>query len=258
MQKSLKDSILTSMDGSDKEIFLFLPYIFQDIWEIGTDPKIIIKLINKNFKDCQNLNVLDLGCGKGAVSIKIALKLGCKCHGIDAMPEFISEANKKAKKYKVKNLCKFEIGDIREIISKLSVFDVIILGSIGPVFGDYYETLTELKKNLKSNGIIIIDDGFIKDNDHYSHPLILKKQKIIKQIDSSGMKLIKNYIIKKDKIKNSDDIIFSKIKKRCLELIEKHPDKKNIFEEYLKKQIQENDVLENKIVCSTFVMKSID
>jgi cyclopropane fatty-acyl-phospholipid synthase-like methyltransferase len=35
--------------------------------------------------------VLDLGCGKGAVSVQIASKFGFDVVGIDAMSEFLSE-----------------------------------------------------------------------------------------------------------------------------------------------------------------------
>ncbi len=110
---SLEECVVAAMDGTDKELFPFLPYILQDTWEIGADPETIIKLIHKHLNNFSNLNVLDLGCGKGAVSIQLANKLKCRCHGIDAIPEFIDEARKKAIEYHVNHLCKFEVGDIR-------------------------------------------------------------------------------------------------------------------------------------------------
>jgi ubiquinone/menaquinone biosynthesis C-methylase UbiE len=93
--KTITESVVTAMDGTNKELYPYLPYIFQDIWEIGADPDVIIKLIKKHSTNCTNLEVLDLCCGKGAVSIKISKSLGCKCYGIDAVPEFISFAQKK-------------------------------------------------------------------------------------------------------------------------------------------------------------------
>ena len=238
--KSVEESVVIAMDGSDKELFPFLPYILQDIWEIGSDPEAIIKLVGKQFNRHDNLKVLDLGCGKGAVSIKVAHQFRCKCYGIDAIPEFISYAQKKAIEYNVENNCKFEIGDIREIITDLKVFDIIILGAIGPVFGNYYSTLSTLSKHLSYSGIILIDDGYIEDNSDYTHPLMLKKQELLHQINEAGMKLIEDDIIQSDRIKDSDDQIFDNLKKRCMELIEKHPDKKGLFENYINKQLEEN------------------
>jgi cyclopropane fatty-acyl-phospholipid synthase-like methyltransferase len=251
--KTIEESVVTAMDGSDKELFPYLPYILQDLWEIGANPSIIIKLIRKNFTNIESFNVLDLGCGKGAVSIKLSEEFGCHCHGIDAIPEFIDYAREKAIGFNVETLCQFEIGDIREKVKALSAFDIIILGAIGPVFGDYYSTLTTLSKCLNKAGILIIDDGYIEND--YSHLLIQKRNTIIQQIDSAGMQLIDEDIIQKDDIKESDDFIFENLKKRCNELIENYPDKNQLFLNYIQKQEEENDVLENKIICSTMVIK---
>jgi len=253
--KTIEESVVTAMDGSDKDLFPFLPYILQDLWEIGADPNAIVKLISKYFTNCADLKVLDLGCGKGAVSVKVAKSLGCNCYGIDAIAEFVEYAQNKALEFKVEHLCRFETGDIREKVKELSGYDIIILGAIGPVFGDYYATLTTLSGCINKNGIFIIDDGYIENSSDYSHPLILKKETINKQINKAGMQLIEDDIIQRDDIKVSDDYIFDKLKMRCNELIENQPDKRELFLDYLKKQVEENDVLENKVVCSTMVIK---
>jgi cyclopropane fatty-acyl-phospholipid synthase-like methyltransferase len=171
-------------------IFPFLPYIFQDIWEIGSDPDVIIDIISKYFDNYIDLKVLDLGCGKGAVSIKIAQELNCNCHGIDAVPQFIDEAGRKAREYEVSHLCKFEVGDMIEAVNTLTTYNIIILGAIGPVFGDYNLTLNILSKHLNKHGLIIIDDSYIENNSEYSHPQMQKQETSHQQIVSSGMQLV--------------------------------------------------------------------
>ncbi len=52
--KTLDESVVTAMDGSDKELFSYLPYILQDLWEIGADPDAIINLIGRYFTKCDN------------------------------------------------------------------------------------------------------------------------------------------------------------------------------------------------------------
>lgn len=253
--KTLEESVVTAMDGSDKELFPFLPYIMQDLWEIGADPDAIIRLISRQFKKYDNLKVLDLGCGKGAVSVKVSQKLGCTCYGIDAITEFIAFARQKAAEFGVNHLCTFETGDIREKVKDLSDYDVVILGAIGPVFGDYFSTLSALAECVNDNGVFIIDDGYINDDSDFSHPLMFKYSGILRQIEKAGMQLIENETMDRDDIKDSDDYIFDKLKKRCCELIEKYPDKKKLFLDYIKKQETENDVLENKVIGTTMVIK---
>ncbi len=253
--KSLEESVVIAMDGSDKELFPFLPYILQDIWEIGTDPDAIIKLIRKYCNNFTELKVLDLGCGKGAVSVKVSQTLGCTCYGIDAIPEFVKFAQQKAIEYKVSHLCIFEIGDIREKVKDLSGYDVVILGAIGPVFGNYFSTLSTLKKRINENGIFIIDDAYINDNSDFSHPLMFKKSEILKQIEKTGMELVENDIMDREDIVDSADFIFDNLKKRCQELIKKYPNKQKLFLDYIRKQEIENDVLENKVIGTTLVIK---
>lgn len=118
--KTLEECVVTAMDGSDKELFPFIPYILQDLWEIGADPNVIIKLVKKYFTGHANLHILDLGCGKGAVSIKLAKSLHCNCHGIDAIPQFIETAIQKANECEVGQRCKFETGDIRRLYLNIS------------------------------------------------------------------------------------------------------------------------------------------
>jgi ubiquinone/menaquinone biosynthesis C-methylase UbiE len=253
--KTIEECVVTAMDGTNKEIFRYLPYILQDVWEFGANPEAVIGLINKYFAHTAGLNVLDLGCGKGAVSIKVSQALGCRCHGIDAIAEFIEFARHKAAELKVNHRCTFETADIRQRVHDLSGFDIIVLGAIGPVFGDYYQTLTTLVRCLNQNGVFIIDDGYIQDSSDFIHPLIAKKSTILSQIEMAGMKLVEDDRMDREHIKDSDDFIFEKLKKRCLELVEKFPHKQHLFLDYIKQQEIENDILENKIVGTTLLIK---
>lgn len=251
---TVEESVVMAMDGTDSNLFPYLPYILQDLWEIGAFTKVVLKLVEKHTTDHSNLKVLDLGCGKGAVLIKLAKEFNCHCHGIDAVEEFIDEAKNKAKEVNVNECCCFECDDIRVRITDLRGYDIIILGSIGPVLGGYHSTLTKVSKCIKEDGLVIIDDGYIDNGSEYSHPLAEKKSVILKQILDAGMKLIDEIIISKDEIKESDEYMYINIKRRCQELIEKYPDKRNLFIDYIKKQEEENEALETKITCSTMLL----
>jgi hypothetical protein len=186
--------------------------------------------------------------------VKLAQTFDCRCLGIDAVKEFILDARIKARAYGVEHLCTFEQGDIRDRVGKLRDFDIILLGAIGPVLGDYYQTLSTLAPCLADNGLIMIDDGYIEADPEYSHPLISQKDVLHELIRESGMRLVDEVIMDKDSINKENERIFSKLHTRCMELINKYPDKRHLFENYIKKQEEENDVLENKIICSVMVI----
>ena len=256
---SIEESIITALDGADTSLLKYIPYILQDFWELGASAEEIIKIIKKYKRDYPDLNVLDLGSGKGAVSVKIAAELKCKCLGIDAMEDFVQFSGNKAKEFSVDDICVFEKNDIRTRIQTLGKYDVIILGAIGAVFGDHYTTLSLLKPHLNIDGIIIIDDAYVEDDAPKEHPGILKKCELLRQINNAGMELIKEITI--DDIPGINDeyeIQFRNLEKRCMELIEKHTDDKELLQGYIEKEKEEYRLLQNEIIPTVLVMKQLE
>ena len=249
--KTLQESIAISMDMQDTAIVPFLPYILQDFWEIGTSADKVVKLVERNCTTPHVKKMLDLGCGKGAVSVKLAAALHSNCLGIDGIPEFIAIAKEKAREYGVESLCTFETGDIREKIKELGEFDIIVLGAIGQVFGNYYETLTALSKHLAPNGIIIIDDAYIDDSSTFQHSAILSHRKILEQIEQAGMMLIDKCIVKETAYAEE----FENLQRRCNELIAQYPEHRVLFENYIQTEAKEYSALENDVVCLIMVVR---
>lgn len=253
--KTLEESVAMSMDGGDDAAIVpFLPYILQDAWEIGTSAETVISLVRRHKKDHAGLAVLDLGCGKGAVSVKLAAELGCRCLGIDAINDFIDFARKKSRESGVDPLCRFETGDIREKIKLLGRFDVIVLGAIGPVLGDHRRTLGILEPHLEKGGLIVIDDGWLEDDSPYVHPGVLRRGELLRQVADAGMSVIEEAAFGREEMVAADDRIFRDLEQRCHELIAKHPEKRELFAGYIRRQVEENDWLENRITCAVLVM----
>jgi len=253
--KSVEESVVMAMDGTDPALYPFLPHILQDTWEIGASPDVIVHLLHNHCRDHTRLRLLDLGSGKGVVSIQAAAELRISCLGIDAVEAFVSEARSKAAEFGVDSLCRFEVGDIRLRVKDLSGFDVIVLGAIGPVFGDYKETLITLSPCLNPDGIFIIDEGYFPDDSPYSHSIIRKKSALFGEIAAAGMEVVDEVIIGEEDIKDADEEVFESLKRRCLELADRHPDKKKLFLDYIKRQVEENAVLETEAVCSTMIIR---
>src|SRR5512140_3618904 len=93
----VEEKTAQSLSANDAELLPYLPYLLQDLWELGSNPADIIELIEKNVPNKSEMKVLDLACGKGAVSIKLAELIECSIKGIDIIPKFIDAANIKAK-----------------------------------------------------------------------------------------------------------------------------------------------------------------
>jgi len=251
----LTESVARAMDGSDSRIVPFLPYILQDSWELGTDPGIVTGLVRRHARDHSRLRVADLGCGKGAVSVRLAEELGCRCLGIDGIREFVDCAETKAREAGVSRLCLFEVGDIRERIENLGRFDVIVLGAIGPVFGDYRATLATLSPHLGEGGLIVIDDGFLPDDSASTHPQVLKRGEAMSQIAAAGMRLVEEVPVGGETLKSQNERVFRDLRKRCLELMARFPERKALFEDYIRRQTEENAFLEDDVECAVLAVK---
>jgi 2-polyprenyl-3-methyl-5-hydroxy-6-metoxy-1,4-benzoquinol methylase len=78
-QKLISDSLET-----DQQLLPYMPYLLQDLWALGSSVEDILKAVD-SLPLSSDSRVLDLGCGKGAVSVLIASRFKCRVTGIDAM-----------------------------------------------------------------------------------------------------------------------------------------------------------------------------
>jgi ubiquinone/menaquinone biosynthesis C-methylase UbiE len=251
---TVKKSIVKSLDGLEFGLFPYLSYLLQDLWEFGASSEIIIDIIKRQGILNKDSKILDLGCGKGAVLIRLVKKFRCQGHGIDALPDFIEEAREYAKKNKVLQKCTFETGDIRRMVGQLQGYDLVILGSIGPVFGDINSTLLKVQTCIKEDGFVILDDGYISKNSTLKSAVYIKEDEVLQKIEAAKMKIVDKTLINTDFIKKSNKIIYDRIHKRAVELKKKHPEDRSLFDSYIKSQEEENTVLENDITCVTWLL----
>ena len=247
---SLEESVALAMDGgSDSRIVPFLPEIFQDAWELGAVAGTVIDLVRRRARGRTRPRVLDLGCGKGAVSVELARELGCRCLGLDAVEGFVAFAETKAEEAGLGRLCRFEVADIRERIGTLGRYDVIVLGAIGPVFGDYGATLRTLEPHLAEGGLVVVDDGYLPDDSAAAHPQVLKRDDLLRQIAAAGMRVVEEVPVPGEELKRLNATLFRNLERRCAELGGRRPELKDLFEGYVRRQVEENAFLEGDVVC---------
>lgn len=256
---SVEESVMASLDGEDAELYPFMPYLLQDLWEIGASPEVMRQLITKHRLQERGVSrILDLGCGKGAISVPLASEFGFQVHGIDALPDFIEEARYWAEHYNVSPLCRFEVGDVRKRITQLREYDLAILGSIGPVFGPVEATVMQVSGALKPGGYILLDDGYLPDDSPGRDPIYDTRSEALRQIQRTGVEIVEEHIIERDMIEEADADIYQAIEQRAHELIAQHPAQRHLFEAYLHRQAEENERLETEIICVTWVLKTPD
>lgn len=95
--------------------------------------------------------ILDVACGQGALSLKIA-KRGCQVHGIDMSPYRIG----RAKILAGKRGCHFLVADAEQLPYMSESFDKIVCSSSLEHFSNDIKALKEMSRVLKTNGIIVL------------------------------------------------------------------------------------------------------
>lgn len=258
MNQETAEKLAGSLTFAGTEILPFLPYLLQDLWELGSDPVQMARLIGKHIDLSQDTKILDLACGKGAVSVEIAQRLHVRVKGIDIMPEFIEYAVKKAQEAHVRELCHFVVGDINEAVIQEKDYDCVILGAVGKdVLDGAKETLRKLKATLKPGGYILMDDTYLSDiqkqeNVKYKNYEHVTKNEWLALFEELEVTLIK--IIPNEETPDYSSEM-AVIEVRAHELIRQYPEKREMFEDYVRSQWNECDDLENNVTSAVFMLK---
>jgi len=240
--KSLSDSMETQPD------FLpYLPELLVDLWDLGSAPDKIIEILYPLNLPPGATRVLDLGCGKGAVSVQLAKTLGFQIVGIDGCEPFLEAARQKSREYGVESQCEFILTDLRSYLQDARDFDIVILASLGSVLGNLSETVGKLRTTLRGGGYIIIDDGFLKtqrtlNRPGYGHYVTYSES--IRQLTSWGDSLEGEIQLPDEVNQAINQGYIRAMKRRRDEFIKKHPDLEDKVDDYIRNQEKECEVIE--------------
>jgi ubiquinone/menaquinone biosynthesis C-methylase UbiE len=211
-------------------------------------------MITRHIPISRQTRILDLACGKGAVSVNLARELGCKVKGIDIMPDFISFAVQKAREFGVDALCEFVAEDITESVEKERDYDIVILGAVGDVLGRPEETIALLKRTVKSDGHIIIDDAYGNEKSDSEHPT---REHWLDIFARAGVVLVDERVIEDDELASLNKEQQEWIEKRANELKVTIPGKAQLFDSYIHSQLAECKQLEDEISGVTLLLQVI-
>jgi len=264
MNKTTEEKLAGSLTAETTELLPFLPYLLQDFWELGSDPGTMVELMKKHAGAPANATVLDLACGKGAVSVRVAQNLQARVKGVDLIPEFVRFAAQKAREHGVADLCDFAVGDINEAVATEKNYDIVIFGAAGSVLGDPAETLRKLKQTVKTSGHILIDESYLKDDGRpedirYDYYEYLTEKQWAALFAKSGLELVGTVSAADlESPENLDSVSgMAAITKRANELIERHPDKRAMFEGYIRSQQNEYDDIDNSLEGAVWILRKL-
>ncbi len=252
----LKASLARSLEMSI-EMLPFVPDLLHGMWALGSSPELVVELLRPLDLDAAETRVLDLGCGKGAVSITLAEELGYRVLGIDICEDFLKEAAEKAALHGVSDRCRFEFQDMRRFVRTASGYDVVILASLGGVLGSYEKCVAALRRTVRPGGFMVIDDGFLTGHapvarvgyDHY-----VPRDLTMTQLTAHGDRLRQEILtVEQNRAINREYLEI--IRKNARDLVARHPRIAARVEAYIREQEIECDVLDKYITGAIWLLQ---
>jgi SAM-dependent methyltransferase len=247
-----------SLTALSTAIIPYLPYLLIDLWELGTSPAMVCDLVRRHIPDASKRRFLDLGCGKGAVSVALAKEFAAMVTGIDAFPDFIAYAGQQAARSGVSELCHFRVGNITKDIHREQGYDCVVLGAVGDVLGPPRDAVRLLRQTVIPGGFIIIDDGYVSDPDaqvaykNYAYPT---REEWLEVFAAHDLCVIEEQEADDGQAEsNASDL--EKIRSRANELCVKFPEHKKLFESYVAAQTAECRDLESVVTGVLWLLRT--
>lgn len=241
----------------DERLLPYLPQLLIDLWALGSSPELIVGLLKPLGLLARKTSVLDLGCGKGAVSILLARELGLHVVGIDSFEAFLKEAEEKAREYSVSHLCQFRLGDMREAVEVERDFDAIIYASVGGILGSYNECVGKLRECVRIGGYMVVDDGFLKKGARLSrkgYEHYVPYVETLEQLNAHGDAILKEVSTEAETVSMNAQYL-RLITKRARELLDCYPEAQDLLEKYVENQKVECEILDEYVSGAIWLLQ---
>jgi len=253
----LRQDIAQALDATP-ELLPLVPELLADIWALGSSPERIVDLLRPLKLSSQSTRVLDLGCGKGAVALRLAEELGFHVYGIDGFLPFITEAKARADALGVAGRCHFAVADLRDILVRSRSFDVVIYAAVGNVLGDFRRCVEQLRQTVRAGGYMVIDDGFLAEDrklerQGYEHYVV--HEQTLEQLTAHGDNLIREVITPSREMKAYNRRNTELIRRRAQALARRHPEAADSLRWYVAQQEQESESLETAVTGAIWLLR---
>lgn len=240
------------------ELLPFIPELLADLWELGSSLEVIMDVIRPLGLPEGQTRVLDLGCGKGAVSITLAKEFGFRVLGVDLFEPLVQEARANAKDMHVEGLCRFVHGDMRDALRSYRGFDVAVYASVGGVLGAWDQCVAEIRQCVRPEGFIVIDDGYLAGDekvDRLGYEHYVGHKETLQQLTSHGDALMREVTLSQEYLKAVDSRYVESVREKAQRLAKKHPQVADMLSGYVENQEWESEIIETKLVGAVWLLQ---
>ncbi len=152
----LGQAIVASVDAP-AALWRVLAGLFAGIDSLGSSPAMVVGLL-RDAGVGRGDRVIELACGKGAVAVAAARRLGCSVIGVDGAAAFVGSARGLARRRGVERLARFVHADVRALprdVARARYDGAMMIGLFGLV-----EAARVLRGLARRGGVYVVDDCF--------------------------------------------------------------------------------------------------
>jgi SAM-dependent methyltransferase len=250
----LLERIAESMDA-EPDLVAHLSELFRDVDDLAVRATDVVHVL-ESARFHGPARVLDLGCGKGAACLAMARAFGVRTRGVDALPEFIEHATKRARAESLEGRCVFDVGDVRAVVATARDYDLVLMLGLGAVLGDTAGTVAALRRSVRPGGLILLDDAYLAERGATDDGADLHDSEgLLRRLESHGDQLIAELCV--DTVENERYCrgATARVRARAEGLAERHPALRNALLEFADRQRLETATLRDSVVGALFVVR---
>jgi len=236
----------------EEALLPLLPELLEDFWALGANVETIVAAV-ADLNLPPTSRVVDLGCGKGAVSISLARRLNFQVLGIDLFEPFVDEARERAIQEGVDHLCEFQHGNIVSLANKIEPSDVAVFAALGDTLGKRSETMRILRHYVRPGGYIIIDDGYQRRADAPVIPGF--EGAAMRDVALAGWTGEGDVLVAEHIVTGAEEGQAELIAHRAESVANVHPQLADRIRKFAREQAEEYEYLEQEFVSATWVFR---
>jgi SAM-dependent methyltransferase len=241
---SLRPSIADSLDAPPAAL-PYLPEVLADLTALGSSPRTIARWL-RDAGLSRRSTVLDLGCGKGAITVELAATIGCRVIGVDAFPPFIDAATALAARRGIADRCRFAVADARRVPwSRLGETEPRTASArpLAPPFDaalmiglfDLEEAAAILRPLVRPGGLYLIDDA-VSIGPPATPDAPLTRAEARQLLEEHGDRVIREMVHTPSRVRQTEQRLFAAMQRRATAIARRDPAARKPLQEFLRRQ----------------------
>lgn len=239
----------------------YIPQLLADMWSLSVPPETVLELLRDEECTRDISKIMDIGCGKGAISISLARQFGYQVYGLDIYAPFVDEARTRAQEFGVDEICRFENENIKKVIHIPADYDMVLLIWVGGVLGSIADSIGQIRHLIRSGGYMLIGEGCFKDgvNTEYEFQLrFIDLKATRKALTLHGDVILKEMIIPPEEISSYYREYIDSLREGAKKCSEKHPEHTELLWEYVNNHEEMCRIMVDTVDSGLWLLKKME